>query len=352
MTSVPQSPTPPIAESSDAMAREHWQAEMASAWLYRIVAATESDLTKRSMFESLAEQAEAQALIWQRQASDGDTFTYWPSMRALLVARLTRALGPRAAKPLLAAMKVRGLAVYGAPQPSADHSETHHGARSRAGTLRAVVFGINDGLISNTSLLMGMAGAAVPNQTLLITGAAGLLAGALSMASGEYVSVRAQRDTYSRQMQMEREELATYPQAEVDELATIYRARGLADADAERLASRILSDPDAALRTLAREELGIDPDDLGSPWTAAGSSFAAFALGAALPLLPLLMMPAKTAITVSAVVAGLALAVVGACVALFTGESSWKSAGRMLAIGAAAAGATFLIGRLFGVALN
>lgn len=331
--------------------RHHWREEMESAWLYREVAQAEPDPGKKAMFISLADQAEQQAGIWRQLAGElGHSFAFEPSVRARLVARLTRRLGPRATLSVLAAMKIRGLAVYRAAS-AGEHSESRHGTRAGAGALRAAVFGVNDGLISNTSLLMGMAGAAVSNQTLLITGGAGLLAGALSMACGEYVSVRAQRDTYGRQMQIEREELATYPQAEVDELVTIYRARGLPDADADRLARRILDDPDAALNTLAREELGIDPDDLGSPWVAAGASFGAFAIGAALPLLPLMLITSKSAISVSAAVAAVALALVGACVALFTGESVWRSAARMLLIGMAAAAATFLIGHWFGVTL-
>ncbi len=157
---------------------------------------------------------------------------------------------------------------------------------SGGGNLRAAVFGVNDGLISNASLILGVAGANADAATILLTGVAGLVAGAFSMAAGEYVSVRSQREMYEYQIGLERDELAEYPDEEAHELALIYEARGMGSAEALRMATQIIADPERALDTLAREELGLNPEDLGSPWGAALFSFISFALGSAIPLLP------------------------------------------------------------------
>jgi vacuolar iron transporter family protein len=334
---------------------DSWYHEKESAWLYRQIAAAEPDAVKRELFLKLSQAAEQQAGTWSRASEPPRPFS--PALRARLVARLVRLFGVRRLSSVLAAMKVRGLSVYGAPPVLAGHpmptSSVQVGARHRSavgGNLRAAVFGVNDGLISNGSLVLGVAGAGVASAGVLLTGAAGLLAGALSMACGEYVSVRSQREMYEHQIALEREELAEYPEEEAEELALIYEARGLQLAQARTLAHALLADPQQALDVLAREELGLNPADLGSPWHAAGASFVTFGLGAALPLVPFLLRVKGTpAVLQSAAVTLLALFVVGLGLSLFTGRSALWSATRMALIGGAAGAATFLLGRALGV---
>ena len=168
-----------------------------------------------------------------------------------------------------------------------------------AGGLRAAVFGANDGLLSNFSLMMGIAGASAEPRFVLLAGIAGLLAGASSMAAGEYVSVRSQRELYEQQIAVERQELEMSPEEEKEELALIYQAKGVPSGQAEELADRIFSNPDSAIETLAREELGLDPAALGSPWLAAASSFVAFATGAIIPVIPYVPLSGNAAINAS-----------------------------------------------------
>lgn len=229
-----------------------------------------------------------------------------------------------------------------------DRDESWHRA-SRSGTLRAAIFGINDGLVSNLSLVMGVAGATADSRFVVLAGVAGLLAGAFSMAAGEYISMQSQRELFQRQIQLEREEMRIMPDAEERELAAIYRSKGIPAPEAARLAHRLMQDPEAALDTKVREELGLDPDELGSPWGAAGSSFVAFGIGAIIPLAPYLLTSGATALIAAFVLALAALFVVGAGVSLVTGRSLIFSGLRQVAIGALAAGVTFLVGTLIGV---
>jgi VIT1/CCC1 family predicted Fe2+/Mn2+ transporter len=216
--------------------------------------------------------------------------------------------------------------------------------------LRAGVFGVNDGLVSNTCLVMGVAGAAAEPSVLVLTGVAGLLAGAFSMAAGEFISMLSQREMFEHQISQEADELKRYPKEEAEELALIYAARGVPIAEARDIAGHMIANPDKALNTLAREELGLNPDDLGSPVGAAFSSFVAFAIGASMPLIPFLLEAGPRAVLIAAAISGAALFVVGALLSLFSGKNAWLSGLRMLAIGAAAAGATYGIGSLFNVA--
>jgi VIT1/CCC1 family predicted Fe2+/Mn2+ transporter len=211
------------------------------------------------------------------------------------------------------------------------------------------VFGVNDGLVSNFSLVMGIAGTEAEPRFVLLAGVAGLLAGAFSMAAGEYVSVRAQRELYEQQIDLEKQELEASPEEEREELALIYQAKGVPGNQADELAKQILSNPETAIDTLAREELGLDPASLGSPWLAALSSFVAFAIGAALPVIPYVVTTGHEAFLGSAALCGTALFVVGALISLFTGRNMLYSGLRMLCIGAGAATVTFLVGRLLGV---
>jgi len=258
--------------------QEGWREEKCSAYLYRVMAGAEAGTPREELFRGLAAEAENQAGIWARQAGTAAP-EYAPDLRARMVATLVRRYGPRALRAVLVAMKVRGLSVYshaapGHPLPTTlEEVGKRHRGLSGGGNLRAAVFGVNDGLISNASLILGVAGASANNSIILLSGVAGLLAGAFSMAAGEYVSVRSQREMFEHQIGLERNELAQYPEEEAEELALIYAARGLPREDAQKLAKALIADPAQALDTLAREELGLNPEDLGSPWGVAIFSF-------------------------------------------------------------------------------
>jgi VIT1/CCC1 family predicted Fe2+/Mn2+ transporter len=233
-----------------------------------------------------------------------------------------------------------------APRP-----EHHHRGIDR-GTARAAVFGVSDGLVSNVSLILGVAGADPGAGFVRLAGLAGLIAGAVSMAAGEYVSMKAQTELYERELALERRELLRNPHVETVELAQIYQSRGIDPDQARELAEQMMADPDLALQTHAREELGIDPDKLGSPVAAAVSSFIAFALGALVPLLPWFFGSGSGAVVASIVLGFVASAAVGAALARFTGKSVLFSAARQMAIATVAAGVTFLVGNLVGVGVS
>jgi VIT1/CCC1 family predicted Fe2+/Mn2+ transporter/rubrerythrin len=218
----------------------------------------------------------------------------------------------------------------------------------RSGSLRAAVFGVNDGLVSNTSLVMGFAGSGAASVTVLFAGLAGLLAGAFSMAAGEYISMSSQRESYQREIELEAEELREDPESETEELALIYRAKGLDAEEADRVARTIMKDREAALDTMVREELGLDPDDLGSPWSAAFSSLIAFALGAVVVVLPYIFASGMTALITAIVLAALALFGVGATLGLTNGRPALRAGARQLIVGGVAALIVFGIGHLIG----
>jgi vacuolar iron transporter family protein len=275
--------------------------------------------------------------------------------------RAAESVAPPPSEPVGAAPHAAGAAhgpgrAAGQGGPSgediAKREQWHGSASGGSGTLRAAIFGVNDGLVSNTSLVMGVAGADVGNSYVLLAGIAGLLAGAFSMAAGEWISMQSQRELFERQIALERDELAENPEEERQELALIYQAKGVPRADAERLAASLMRDPDVALDTLAREELGLDPDELGSPWGAALSSFVAFSAGAVIPVVPYLLFSGVTAFVVAVVLAAAALFAVGAGVSLLTGRGLLFSGLRMMAIGALAAGVTYLVGMAIGVTVG
>lgn len=335
-----------------------WYHEKESAWLYRQVAAVEPDPHKSRLFLALASAAEEQAAKWAAKSTVTPS-PFAPKLRARIVARLVRRFGPRSLRTVLAAMKLRGLSVYSAPAVAGHAMPTtvaEVGARHRAslgGNLRASVFGVNDGLVSNTSLVLGVAGAGAQGSYVLMTGVAGLLAGALSMAAGEYVSVRSQREMYEYQIALEREEVAEYPEEEAEELALIYQARGVDIERAREVSRALLARPEQALDVLAREELGLNPDDLGSPWGAASASFLSFGAGAALPLLPfLLRFNGAAALAGTAALTAVSLFIVGMVLSLFTGRGAWQGALRMVLIGGGAGLVSYLVGRAIGVALG
>ncbi|MCB9283318.1 MAG: VIT1/CCC1 transporter family protein [Lewinellaceae bacterium] len=218
--------------------------------------------------------------------------------------------------------------------------------------LRAAVLGANDGLVSNMSLVMGVAGATEAQNAILITGLAGLLAGAISMALGEWLSVQSSRELYLRQIAMEAEELEASPEEEKRELILLYQAKGMDADEAERLAGKVMSDKEIALDTLVREELGIDKEELGgSAWEAAFASFFLFAVGAIIPVLPYLFMQGGPVMYVSLAFSVVGLFAIGAAITLFTGRSIWSSGARQVFFGLAAAAVTYGIGKLIGVSL-
>jgi VIT1/CCC1 family predicted Fe2+/Mn2+ transporter len=245
-------------------------------------------------------------------------------------------------------MKVRGMQIYASPDAATTDLhlppvagaplEHRHKGLGSGGNLRAAVFGVNDGLVSNASLILGVAGAGADAKAVV--------------AAGEYVSVRSQRELFEYQIALERDELEQYPEAEAQELALIYEAKGLPKREAEQVARRIVADPEHALDTLAREELGLNPGELGSPIGAAASSFGAFATGALLPLVPFVVASGGSALPISIGITAVALFAIGGTLSLFTGRNAFASGARMLALGAAAGAVTYAIGSLVGVAVG
>lgn len=336
-------------------ALDSFKEEKRSAYLYRELANIEVNPVHQKLFQELSCLAEKQAAIWEGKLKEAGTLipTEFPlDFRSRFVVFLVKCFGPRSLRHALAAMKIRGMAIYhlGAlPESKSDEQKTEHQhlAISRGNNIRAAVFGVNDGLISNTSLILGIIGANAGNTFVLLSGVAGLLAGACSMAAGEYVSVRSQREMLEYQLALEKSELELYPEEEAEELSLIYQARGIPVEDAERIAHILIQNPEKALQTLAREELGINPDDLVSPWGAAISSFLSFGIGAFIPLVPFLLPISNHQTYIMIVLAGLSLFLVGAVLSIFTQKSAILSGLRMLLIGALAGIVTYLIGTLF-----
>lgn len=226
----------------------------------------------------------------------------------------------------------------------------HHHRDVTGGAARAAVFGVSDGLVSNVGLILGVAGADAASGVVRVAGLAGLIAGAISMAAGEYNSMRVQSELLQRELEMERRELHRNPHVETVELALIYQSRGMDPDRARELAEATMQDPDQALQAHAREELGIDPDDLGSPVQAALSSFVAFSIGAMIPLLPWIIGSGKAAMVSSLVLALVAAAIVGTIVSRFTERHRGATIARQIAFTALPAAVTYAIGSIVGVA--
>jgi len=222
--------------------------------------------------------------------------------------------------------------------------ELPFGVGGKSGAFRAAIFGINDGLVSNLSLIMGFSGASVSNKVVILAGVAGLLAGACSMAAGEYTSMRVQRELFERLLHLEAHELATEPEEEHEELREIYERKGFPPDLARRVTEVVMQNPQVALETHAREELGLDPNELGSPWGAAGSSFLTFAVGAFIPLLPFLVGSGGAAISAAVAASAVSLFAVGSALSLLTGRKPWVSGVRMLSVVAVASEKTFTVG--------
>lgn len=338
-----------------------WKEERSSAYLYRILSDCESGTPRQLLFLELAHEADQQSELWANELrKKGDSApTFRPDLRVRAVAWLLQKLGPRNIKPVLAAMKIRGLAVYSSSRPSShpmplsvDDVGASHRSKGTSGGLRAAVFGVNDGLVSIALLVMGIAGATSESATILLTGIAGLLAGAFSMAAGEWISMRSQREMFEYQIGLERDELAQYPKEETEELALIYQARGMGRGEAYALAKRMIADPELGLDTLAREELGLNPDELGSPWQAAAFSFFSFIFGGLIPLVPYLLEIRRHPLLIAITLSCIALFTVGAVLSLFTGRHALWSGLRMLLIGSVAGLVTYLIGNFMGAKIS
>jgi VIT1/CCC1 family predicted Fe2+/Mn2+ transporter len=357
---------------------QNYLIEMDGIELYRSLAAAEKDEKRADIFRKMARAEERHAARWVRliQTGGGTVPVYRRSARVRMFGWLARRFGTERVVPLISALEARDEAGYldqseaqGLPAEERAHSRalrqmgdgpTSHGdivgregwhIASRGGSLRAAVFGINDGLVSNFSLVMGFAGADAKPEYILLAGIAGLLAGSFSMAAGEFVSVRAQRELFEQQIAMERQELEMSPKEEEEELALIYEAKGIPEADARMMAKRIVENPRTAIDTLAREELGLDPSQLGSPWGAAASSFVAFVVGAVMPVIPYVITSGTAAVVASAVVSCCALFGVGALISIFTARGPLFSGARMLAIGLLASAITYGVGWLLGVSV-
>jgi VIT1/CCC1 family predicted Fe2+/Mn2+ transporter len=362
---------------------ENWQDEVDGAFLYDAMAAGERRPAIADIYRRLGAIEGKHATFWEDKlrSSRNTLKPRRPSGRARVLAWLARRLGAGMVLPTLASAEYTHRNDY-AVQPETqgtsmtDEERMHarvleqvlkgssgiegsavarlEGRHRNVGgnALRAAVLGANDGLCSNLSLVMGMAGATVNQHTVMLSGLAGLLAGSFSMALGEWVSVTSARELAEREIRIERREVEENPGEEREELQLIYEAKGLKQSEAESLSSAVMKDARTALDTLSREELGIDPDELGgSPWTAAVTSFLLFAVGAAVPVAPFMFGAGAHAVLWSLGAGGVALFVIGAAISVFTGRGFLRSGARQLLLGFAAAGITFAIGRLIGVAV-
>jgi len=356
--------------------------ERDGAALYEGLARLEKNPERSKSFAELALGERRHAEIWLRklQKEGADVPEDRPSARIRAMLWLARRLGTAAVLPYVVEAEAGDADKYsrqgGDAAPLAEEERAHQAvltglgqgqpleARAaiavrerwhrggRAGSIRAAVFGMNDGLVSNLSLVLGVAGAGAEPRALVVTGLAGLLAGSFSMAVGEYTSVASQRDILKRQVELERREISEAPEEEAAELALILKQKGLSTEQASRTAVELLKRPEQALDTLVREELGLDPSDLGSPWGAASSSFVMFAIGASIPLLPFLFLRERPAVVAAAAASGLVLAAVGSLVGFLSGTPAWKAAGRMVLLAALAACATGIVGKLFGAMVS
>jgi VIT1/CCC1 family predicted Fe2+/Mn2+ transporter len=362
--------------------RANLRDELNSAALYRALAANEKNEELSEVYRRLADTEQDHADAWARriEAAGARIPSFRPSWRTRTLAMLARRFGVNTVLPTLAGIERNATSGYDDQPEAADmvgversHARllTRIDASLRGGrggaavaqiegrhrtaggnALRAAVLGASDGLLSNFNLVMGVAGAALSGKAILLTGMAGLLAGAISMALGEWISVQSSRELYQEQIGREREEIASDPEEEVEELVLIYRARGLSEEQARALAERLMGDSATALETLARDELGIDPDELGgSAWEAAITSFLLFAAGAILPVIPYFFLSGTPALVASAGLSTIGLFLIGAAITLFTGRPVLYSGARQVLFGLAAAGVTFSVGKLIGVTI-
>jgi VIT1/CCC1 family predicted Fe2+/Mn2+ transporter len=364
--------------------RANIQAELDRAAVYSAMADVERRPELAHAFRGLAEAERAHADFWREQLAKAGAqgAPQGPTFRAHLLARLARRFGSRLVVPAAASLEMAEQETY-EHQPEAggttiaaderEHARVLDAAveastarfttsvvagvlgRRRAvsgNALRAAVLGANDGLVSNLSLVMGVAGAGLASRDVLVTGFAGLLAGSFSMAMGEWISVQSSRELHQRLLDREAEEIATDPEHERAELTSLYERRGLTAEEAQGLANRLMSSGTAALEAMAREELGFDPEELGgSAWVAALASFWLFVVGATVPVLPFIVAGGNGAVVLSLAGSGLGLLGIGAAITLLTGRGVVQSALRQLAIGFAAAAITYGGGYLIAAAV-
>ncbi|GIW04735.1 MAG: hypothetical protein KatS3mg059_1355 [Thermomicrobiales bacterium] len=369
---------------TEARYRENLQAEIDGAALYQALAQIEQNPALAEVYARLAASEEHHADLWRsklREAGRTELPTR-PTWRTRVLIWLARRFGPAFVLPTISAReqadagRYRGQAdasAAGLPSEEWSHARLFQAiGATRAGlagsviaqiegrhratggnALRAAVLGANDGLVSNASLVMGVAGADLSGRSILITGLAGLLAGSLSMALGEWLSVQSARELYAHQIRIEREELAMVPEEEAEELALIYQAKGIPPERARELATRIIQDEVAALDTMAREELGVDPGELGgSAWVAAITSFLLFSAGAIVPVIPFVFGGGTGAVVASVALSVVALFAIGAGITLITGRGALYSGLRQVLFGLAAAGMTFGIGKAIGTSIG
>jgi vacuolar iron transporter family protein len=365
---------------------ENLKLERDAILLYDALATIEKEPGRAAAFRRIAANERRHADIWARKleerGADVPPAPSRPRLRVAVILMLARLFGTHAVSDLVTALEGDEEDIYdsqSSPEvadiaaderehaeiwrqlksgektlsPTEDIAARERWHRSgRSGMLRAVIFGVSDGLVSNLALVMGVAGAAgQEGRFILLAGVAGLVAGAFSMAAGEYISMQSQRELFQRQIELERAELEAMPEEEQAEMAALYRAKGFLPSEAEAIAARLFENPERALDTLVREELGLDPDELGSPVGAATGSFVAFAVGAGVPVLPYVFASGTGAFTASLVLSLTALFAVGAGVSLLTGRGTLFSGARQVVIGAVAAGVTFLVGSVVGVAV-
>lgn len=365
--------------------RANFTAEINSAYLYRMAADLEEDKTISGVYLRLAETEERHAGVWEKKLIEvgAPIPTRQPAFRSRMLAWLARKLGSSVLTQVMASEELSGRAMYD-DQPEARGTSLPADERSHAvildalrgsapdgvsggvmarlegrhravggNALRAAVLGANDGLVSNMALVMGVTGAAFSSAAVLLAGLAGLLAGAISMALGEWLSVQSSRELHQSQIQTEREEILAMPEEEAEELALIYQAKGMPPDEARRAAKDVMADPDAFLDTKVREELGIDPNELGgSAWEAATASFFLFAIGAVLPVLPFFFASGTVAVVMSLALASVGLYLLGATTALVTGTGVIRTGTRSLVFGLTAAGIAYGIGTALGVAVT
>lgn len=328
---------------------DNWWEEKRSAYLYDIMAKHETNIMHAKLFSDLKTAAEKQANAWELKMKDMGlpAPTFKIDLRTRLIVRLIQIFGCENLHTILSAMKIRGMSLF-----TRYHSEHKHTSLNASNNLRAAVFGINDGLISNMSLILGMAAANSQPQTIILAGVAGLLAGACSMGAGEYISVRSQREVFEHQIAIEKQELEEYPEEEMEELSLIYQARGIPADQAHQLAKLMIDNPETGLNTLAREELGLNPEDLVSPIGAMIASFLSFAVGAAVPLMPFLFSRSSSTLFISITITAVTLFLIGMLLSLFTNRNPFLLGLRMLIIGGVAGFATFMIGKMVGITIG
>jgi len=378
----PSAPVPPSREDVKRY-RENLQGEIDAIALYTLLGEKEESDTLKEFYQRMVGVESIHAGVWRDRLEAGgiDTSKMRPAWRARALMFIARHVGPSIVVPTIAEREASDEAMYDeqpealARMPGDERSHArlfrelaagrgveggaiariegrHRG--SGGNQLRAAVLGANDGLVSNLSISMGVAGASEAGHAVLIAGLAGMLAGALSMAIGEWLSVQSARELYAHQVKVERDELLAVPDEEEEELVLIYQSKGLS-ADQARLMSKSIvgGELGRAVDTLAREELGIDPDELGgSAWVAAATSFCLFALGAIVPISPFFFATGMAAVAASIVISAVALFVVGAAITIVTGSSVIRTGGRQVLLGLLAAVITFSLGTLVGRAVG